>query len=82
MLDSVTRDSATPVSAHFPKTPRAPSTPPSTTETTPSLPGPDLDRSAISMAQDHLTSGSTVSLSGDFRDASGKVIRRYIIRYM
>jgi hypothetical protein len=79
MLDSVTRDSTTPVSAHFPKTPRAPPTPPSTTGTTPSLPGPDLDRSAISMAQDHLTSGSTsstVSLSGDFRDASGKVIRR------
>ncbi|CAI8008141.1 Guanine nucleotide exchange factor subunit RIC1 [Geodia barretti] len=78
MLDSVTRDSATPVSAHFPKTPRAPPTPPST-GTTPSLPGPDLDRSAISMAQDHLTSGSTsstVSLSGDYRDASGKVIRR------
>jgi hypothetical protein len=78
MLDSVSRDTATPISAHFPKTPHAPPTPPSV-GTTPSLPVPDLDRSAISIAQDHITSGSTsstVSLSGDYRDSSGKVIRR------
>ena len=40
---------------------------------------PDLDRSAVSVARDHLSSGSTssfVSLSGDYKDASGKVIRR------
>ena len=70
-------DSATPMSA---KTPHAPPTPPSM-GTTPSLPVPDLDRSAISIAKDHITSGSTsstVSLSGDYKDASGKVIRRYI----
>ena len=79
MLDSVTRETVTPVSAHFPKTPHAPPTPPSV-GTTPSLPVPDLDRSAISVAQDHLSSGgvpATVSLSGDYKDASGKVIRRY-----
>ena len=78
MLDSVSRDTATPISAHFPKTPHAPPTPPSV-GTTPSLPVPDLDRSAISIAQDHITSGSTsstVSLSGDYKDLSGKVIRR------
>ena len=35
----------------------------------------------MSIARDHLSSGSTssvVSLSGDYKDASGKVIRRYI----
>jgi hypothetical protein len=79
MLDSVTRDSTTPISAHFPKTPHALPTPPSVGATPTSLPVPDLDRSAISVAQDRLASGSTsstVSLSGEYRDASGKVIRR------
>ena len=79
MLDSVTRDATTPISAHFPKTPHAPPTPPSV-GTTPSLPVPDLDRSAISIAQDHIASGSTsstVSLSGDYKDATGRVIKRY-----
>ena len=40
---------------------------------------PDLDRSAVSVAREHLNSGSmsaVVSLSGDYTDASGKVIRR------
>ena len=79
VLESASRDTTTPISAHFPKTPHAPPTPPSV-GTTPSLPVPDLDRSAISVAQDHITSGSTsstVNLSGDYKDASGKVIRRY-----
>ena len=47
--------------------------------TTPSLTAPDLDRSAVMVAKDHLSSGSTshcVSLSGDYKDASGRVIRR------
>lgn len=46
---------------------------------TPSVMAPDLDRSAVMVAKDHLTSGNTsncVSLSGDYKDASGKVIRR------
>ena len=57
-----------------------PPTPPSV-GMTPSLPVPDLDRSAISVAKSHISSGSTsstVSLSGDYKDASGKVIRRYV----
>lgn len=64
-------------------------TPTPTSITTPSplatvtngLNTPDLDRSAMSIARDHLSSGSTsavVSLSGDYKDASGKVIRRYM----
>ncbi len=52
------------------------------TTTTPSLvAAPDLDRSAVMVAMDHLNSGSTsscVSLSGDYKDASGKVIRRSV----
>ena len=37
----------------------------------------------MSIARDHLSSGSTsavVSLSGDYKDASGKVIRRYTVK--
>ena len=40
---------------------------------------PDLDRSAVMVAKDHLSSGSTsssISLSGEYRDAAGKIIRR------
>lgn len=50
-------------------------------EATPTSAGPDLDRSAVSLTRDHLISGSvagSVSLSGEYRDASGKVIRRCI----
>lgn len=49
--------------------------------TTPLLTAPDLDRSAVMVAKDHLTSGNTsncVSLSGDYKDALGKVIRRSV----
>lgn len=41
---------------------------------------PDLDRSAFLVTRNHLTSGSTsgsVSLSGDYKDASGRMIKRY-----
>ena len=55
-------------------------------KTTPSVSvAPDLDRSAVMVAMDHLSSGSTsscVSLSGDYKDASGKVIRRSVCVYV
>lgn len=41
---------------------------------------PDLDQSVASVARYHLSSGSTssvVSISGDYCDSSGKVIKRY-----
>ncbi len=50
-------------------------------ETTPSSAGPDLDRSAMSVTRDHLTSGgvgNVVSLSGDYKDSAGRVIRRCV----
>lgn len=40
---------------------------------------PDLDQSVVSVARDHLNSGSTsniVSVSGDFCDSTGKIIKR------
>ena len=40
---------------------------------------PDLDQSVVSVARDYLSSGSTsnvVSVSGDYCDPSGKVIKR------
>ena len=74
---------ATPATPHV-KTPLAMTTPTSATGTMPSLVAmpPDLDLSAMSIARDHLTSGSTssvISFSGDYKDASGKVIRRYVM---
>lgn len=61
------------------KTPLAPPTSTPTTAVPPSPQAPDLDRSAMSVTRDHLSSGSTssvVSFSGEYRDASGRVIRR------
>ena len=72
-------ESSTPGGSITPATPRKIPTP--TVSVTPSTSAPDLDRSAISITKDHLSSGSTssvVSLSGDYRDASGKVIRRSV----
>ncbi|XP_064397549.1 guanine nucleotide exchange factor subunit RIC1-like [Halichondria panicea] len=62
-------------------TPTRVTLPPLSTEggPTPTSAGPDLDRSAMSLTRDHLTSGGVanmVSLSGEYKDASGKVIRR------
>ncbi len=62
-------------------TPTLVTLPPLSTEggPTPTSAGPDLDRSAMSLTRDHLTSGgvaSMVSLSGEYKDASGKIIRR------
>jgi hypothetical protein len=40
---------------------------------------PDLDQSVVSVTRDHLSSGSTsniVSISGDYQDSTGKVIKR------
>ena len=40
-----------------------------------------LDHSAILMTRDHLMSSSisaTVNLCGDYKDASGKMIKRYL----
>ena len=41
---------------------------------------PDLDQSVASVARHHLSSGSVssiVSVSGDYCDSTGKVIKRY-----
>ena len=41
---------------------------------------PDLDQSLASVARHHLSSGNTsnvVSVSGDYYDSTGKVIKRY-----
>lgn len=41
---------------------------------------PDIDQSVVSLARDHLSSGSisgVVSVSGEYRDPSGKIIKRF-----
>ena len=40
---------------------------------------PDLDQSMVSLAKEHLTSGglgNVLSVSGEYRDPSGKIIKR------
>jgi hypothetical protein len=49
------------------------------TMSAPSRNVPDLDQSVVSVTRDHLSSGSTsniVSISGDYQDSTGKVIKR------
>ena len=80
MLDSPLITMAT-TPRKTPTTPTVGVIPPPSTEgsATPTSGGPDLDRSAMSITRDHLSSGSAsgmVSLSGEYKDSTGKVIRR------
>jgi len=83
--------STTSLSSHKPYTPLSASvlstTPSAATPTSgnvgggsgPTSTAPDLDRSIVQKARDHLTSGSTsgsINLTVDYMDASGKMIRR------